>query len=224
MTPGIFQHYFAKQCVLLISHQTRFHQVAIHQGQLGLVKAGHVLEAATEVGKRPIQVTREEDHVLSVAELLHDDGLRRCRHVRLYGDDPVGSGQQQGHPLQRLRRYPLRERKKKKKERMEKVILTTSQLNQLAFHHPTLAVSFYGTVPCDGMPSNPDTSRPQGYIVNTDPAGQPGQHWLGVWTTEKSCEVFDSFALDLNTYGTTAPLKTWLSLVRQTGQRRVPEN
>ena len=93
---------------------------------------------------------------------------------------------------------------------MEKVILTTSQFNQLAFHHPTLATSFYGTVPCDGLPSNPDVSRPRGYIVNTDPAGQPGQHWLGVWTEGNACEVFDSFALDLDTYGTTEPLQTWL--------------
>ena len=93
---------------------------------------------------------------------------------------------------------------------MEKVILTTSQLNQLAFHHPTLATSFYGTVPCDGLPDIPDVSRPQAYIVNTDPSGQPGQHWLGVWTEENACEVFDSFALDLKTYGTTEALQTWL--------------
>ena len=52
---------------------------------------------------------------------------------------------------------------------MEKVILTTSQLNQLAFHHPTLAPSFFGTVLCDGLPSDPDVSLPTGYIVNTDP-------------------------------------------------------
>ncbi len=83
-------------------------------------------------------------------------------------------------------------------------------MNQLAFHHPTLAPSFYGTVPCDGLPSDPNASRPQGYVVNTDPAGQPGQHWLGVWTDGNACEVFDSFALDLTTYGTTEPLQAWL--------------
>ena len=93
---------------------------------------------------------------------------------------------------------------------MEKVILTTSQLNQLAFHHPTLAPMFGGTVPCDGLPSDPDMGRPTGYVVNTDPAGQPGQHWLGVWTDGNACEVFDSFALDLDTYGTTDPLIHWL--------------
>ena len=94
---------------------------------------------------------------------------------------------------------------------MEKVILTTSQLNQLAFHHPTLAPSFYGTVPCDGLThQSRRLTVPRAYIVNTDPAGQPGQHWLGVWTEENACEVFDSFALDLKTYGTTEPLQTWL--------------
>ena len=93
---------------------------------------------------------------------------------------------------------------------MEKVILTTSQLNQLAFHHPTLAPSYFGMVPSDGLPGDPVTSLPTGYILNTDPAGQPGQHWLGVWMEGNVCEVFDSFALDLDTYGTTEPLKTWL--------------
>ena len=92
---------------------------------------------------------------------------------------------------------------------MEKLILTTSQLNQLAFHHPTLASSFYGTVPCDRLPSKP-VRRPTGYVVNTDPSGEPRQHWLGVWAEGNTCEVFDSFALDLETYGTTQPLQAWL--------------
>ena len=93
---------------------------------------------------------------------------------------------------------------------MEKVILTTSQLNQLACHHPTLSPFFYGTVPCDGLPSNPTRRQKRGYIVNTDPAGEPGQHWLGVWTDGNACEVFDSFALDLETYGSAGPLEKWL--------------
>ena len=80
---------------------------------------------------------------------------------------------------------------------MEKVILTTSQLNQLAFHHPTLATSFYGTVPCDGLPDEPDVSRPQAYIVNTDPCGTTGSALVGRVDGGNACEVFDSFALDL---------------------------
>ena len=69
---------------------------------------------------------------------------------------------------------------------------------------------FYGTVPCDGLPETPETTRPVCCVVNTDPTGQPGQHWLGVFTDGNTCEVFDSFALDLLTYGTTQTLKEWL--------------
>ena len=93
---------------------------------------------------------------------------------------------------------------------MEKVILTTSQLNQLAFHHPTLASHFGGTVPCDGLPKDPERRRPMGYVVNTDPRGQPGLQWLGVWTHGNRCQVFDSFALPLDAYGTTRPLQDWI--------------
>ena len=27
------------------------------------------------------------------------------------------------------------------------------------------------------------------YIVNTDPAGEPGEHWLAIWTRNRVCEV-----------------------------------
>ena len=105
---------------------------------------------------------------------------------------------------------------------MEKVILTTSQLNQLAYHHPTLAPMYGGTVPCDGLPDHPPRERDEGYIVNTDPSGEPGRHWLGLWVSGNACELFDSFALDLDTYETTEPLKMWLrhqfKYVTQNGQ------
>ena len=101
-------------------------------------------------------------------------------------------------------------------------MLTTSQLNQLAYHHPTLSPLFGGTFPCDGLPDHPPRERDEGYIVNTDPAGEPGRHWLGLWVSGNACELFDSFALDLDTYETTAPLKTWLrhqfKYVTQNGQ------
>ena len=38
------------------------------------------------------------------------------------------------------------------------------------------------------------------YIVNTDPAGKPGEHWLAIWTRNRVCEVFDSYGLPLSTY------------------------
>ena len=95
---------------------------------------------------------------------------------------------------------------------MEKVILTTSQLNQLARHHPTLAPHYYGAVPCDGLPEHPmELQQPKGYIVNTDPTGEPGQHWIGAWTDGNTCEVFDSFALDLPLYQTAQPFQDWLN-------------
>ena len=48
------------------------------------------------------------------------------------------------------------------------------------------------------------------YIVNTDPHGQPGRHWLALWTQDGACEILDSYALPLETYQTTGPLLTWL--------------
>ncbi len=94
---------------------------------------------------------------------------------------------------------------------MEKVILNTSDLNQLAFHHPTLAIHFQGTFPCDKLPRPRTLDNPRGFIVNTDPSDMPGRHWLGLWMNGNKCEVMDSFALDLEMYETTLPLKKWLN-------------
>jgi len=47
---------------------------------------------------------------------------------------------------------------------------------------PQLKPYFYGTVACDRLPKTPDKKTPRGYIVNTDPYDQPGQHWLALWT------------------------------------------
>ena len=38
------------------------------------------------------------------------------------------------------------------------------------------------------------------YIVNTDPARKPGQHWLGLWTERNKCDIFDSYGLPLHVY------------------------
>ena len=94
---------------------------------------------------------------------------------------------------------------------MEKVILNTSQLNQLAFHHPTLAPYFMGTFPCDQLPNlRRYDGESRGLIVNTDPSYMEGRHWLGIWFEKNKCEVFDSLALKLDLYETTDPLKDWL--------------
>ena len=59
-------------------------------------------------------------------------------------------------------------------------------------------------------PRPPRKTTPQGYIVNTDPHDQPGQHWLAVWTDQNVCEVLDSYALPLETYEQATPLREWI--------------
>ena len=94
---------------------------------------------------------------------------------------------------------------------MEKVALNNVQLDVLAESQPTLKPHFYKTVPCDRLPKSPDKKGPVGYIVNTDPQGMPGRHWLALWTHDNVCEVLDSYALPLETYETTEPLQKWLN-------------
>ena len=48
------------------------------------------------------------------------------------------------------------------------------------------------------------------YIVNTDPAGELGQHWLRLWTEQNKCEIFDSYCLPLHVY-TNPELHQWWS-------------
>ena len=67
---------------------------------------------------------------------------------------------------------------------MEHVALNNVQLDYLARDDPQLKPVFYGTVACDRLPKSPVKTTSQGYIVNTDPHDQPGQHWLAVWTVE----------------------------------------
>jgi len=76
---------------------------------------------------------------------------------------------------------------------MEHVALNNKQLDYLARDDPPLKPYFYGTVACDRLPKTPRKNTPQGYIVNTDPHDQPGQHWLAVWTDQNVCEVLDSY-------------------------------
>ena len=93
---------------------------------------------------------------------------------------------------------------------MEKVALNNVQLDRLADSQPTLKPYFYGTVPCDRLPIPPDKKGPVAYIVNTDREGQPGRHWLALWTCDDECKILDSYALPLETYETTQPLPAWL--------------
>ena len=62
--------------------------------------------------------------------------------------------------------------------------------------------------PADKLPPV-SKKRVNAYIVNTDPASQPDEHWLAIWTYHTSCEVFDSYGLPLSTYKNPT-LQAWL--------------
>ena len=59
-------------------------------------------------------------------------------------------------------------------------------------------------------PRHPTKKTPKGYIVNTDPHDQLGQHWLAFWTYQNVCEVLDSYALPLERCEQATPLRDWI--------------
>ena len=83
---------------------------------------------------------------------------------------------------------------------MEFVALSDTVLRALALDDPELRRVFQGVYPADKLPPSPPQTVRAAYIVNTDPAGEPGQHWLGMWTEQNKCEIFDSYGLPLHVY------------------------
>ena len=79
----------------------------------------------------------------------------------------------------------------------------------LALDDPWLERVFRGVVLADRLPQYPSQITRATYIVNTDPEGEPGRHWLAISTENDVCKVLDSYGLPLTTYG--APdLLEWL--------------
>ena len=76
---------------------------------------------------------------------------------------------------------------------MEFVALSDTVLRSLALDDPQLRRVFQGVYPADQLRRSPPTNVRAAYIVNTDPAGEPGQHWLGLWTKQNKCEIFESY-------------------------------
>ena len=94
---------------------------------------------------------------------------------------------------------------------MEFVVLSDTVLRFLARDDPELKRVFWDLVPSDGLPQPPSTTTRTTCIVNMDPRGEPGKHWLAVWTDPgRGCEVFDSYGLPLLTYPTPGMHK-WLA-------------
>ena len=81
---------------------------------------------------------------------------------------------------------------------MEFVALSDTVLRALALDDPQLRRVFQGVYPADKLPRSPTKTVRAAYIVNTNPAGEPGQHWLGLWTEQNKCEIFDSYCLPLH--------------------------
>ena len=94
---------------------------------------------------------------------------------------------------------------------MEFVWLTTNQLNALADSDPELRKYFVSALACDELPESPERVKPRAYIVNTHLADKPGEHWRAVWTEHDSCEILDSYGLDLTTYEFLTPFIVWLN-------------
>ena len=63
---------------------------------------------------------------------------------------------------------------------MEFVPLSDTVLRSLALDDPQLRRVFQGVYPADQVPRFPTKTVCAAYIVNTDPAGEPGQHLVGV--------------------------------------------
>lgn len=83
---------------------------------------------------------------------------------------------------------------------MEFVPFTTQQLSYLAKQDPCLAPMFAGVFAADELPGVPELWSKRAYIVNTDPMGQPGTHWLAIFTHKHTCEIMDSYGLPLQWY------------------------
>ena len=87
---------------------------------------------------------------------------------------------------------------------MELVPLSDRQLTALAKRDLVLRRVFWGVYPEDQLPPLRQTAGRQTHramIVNTDPKGEPGRHWLGLWTSGDTCEILDSYGLPMDTYG-----------------------
>ena len=92
---------------------------------------------------------------------------------------------------------------------MEFVALSDTVLRYLALDDRELRPYFRGVFAADQLPT-PSKTRVNAYIVNTHPAGQPGEHWLAIWTHHNICEVFDSYGLPLASYQNPS-LHRWLN-------------
>lgn len=57
---------------------------------------------------------------------------------------------------------------------------------------------FRGVYPVDKLPIHENFERPACFVINTDPASRPGEHWVSLYLDEAGKgEFFDSFGLEV---------------------------
>ena len=78
--------------------------------------------------------------------------------------------------------------------------LNTNEIYKILFKDEFAKKDFKKVVPFDCLPNHPD--YPSSFVVNTDPRGQKGEHWLALYYDEKGvCTFFDSFGNNPNYFG-----------------------
>ncbi len=71
--------------------------------------------------------------------------------------------------------------------------MDSDQLATLLSRHRCTRLLFRGVLPIDCLPMAEEEPERGFYIVNTDPSGQPGAHWVLVWWEPGRRYFFDSF-------------------------------
>lgn len=72
---------------------------------------------------------------------------------------------------------------------------------------------FLGVLPCDYLPKTPLRTLPSMVLINTDPSGLPGQHWLAIYINDDSVACFfDSFGNKPDYQGFHPVIKDFLNI------------
>lgn len=61
-------------------------------------------------------------------------------------------------------------------------------------------IKVLGVHPADEVPTIPNLAHNYCFVLNTDPAHQPGRHWLAFHYNGRDLEYFDSYGEELDTY------------------------
>lgn len=85
-------------------------------------------------------------------------------------------------------------------------MLTNLQIENYLFHDK----HFLGCFPCDNLPPFP-RHFPKTLIVNTDYSSEPGDHWVGLVLTTRSCFYFDSYGIGILQYNILKYIKDYYS-------------